>query len=69
MIPVWMALTFSQVTELQKRLNLCSHSVVKLREATQMFLLVDNVKGMTSKKSFKYGECGSFDYFIILFPS
>ena len=37
-----------------------SHSVVKLHEATQTFVMVDYVRGMTVK-SCKYGEDGSVD--------
>ena len=32
---------------------MCSHSVVKLHEATEMFMMVDFVRGMTAKKFFK----------------
>ena len=35
----------------QESSNLCSHSVVKLREATQMFMMVDYVREMAVKKS------------------
>ena len=37
---------------------LCRHSAVKLNEATQMFLMVDNVREVTVKTFFKCGEYG-----------
>ena len=40
--------------------RLCSHSVVKLHEAAQMFMMVDYVREMTEKNSRKNGEYGSF---------
>ena len=46
---------------------MCSHSVVKLHEATQMFLMVEYVKKMTVKKSCKYGENGLFEHLLFLF--
>ena len=36
----------------QENKSLCSYSVEKLHEATQMFMMVDYVKEMTLKKSF-----------------
>ena len=36
---------------------------VKLHEAAQMFVLVDDVRKMTVKKSCKYGEYGSCVHF------
>ena len=47
---------------------MCSHSVLKLHEATEMFVMVDYVKEMTVKKSYKYGEYGSFEHLLFLFP-
>ena len=35
-----------------ERWNLCSHSVEKLHEATQMFTMVDYFREMTVKKSY-----------------
>ena len=46
MIGVWMTLTF-KVTGLRESLNFYSHSVVKLHEAAQIFLIVDNVREKT----------------------
>ena len=40
---------------------------LKLHEATQMFMMVDNVREVTSKKSCKYDGYGSFDHFLFLF--
>ena len=52
-------------------LNLCSHSVIKLHEASQMFMMVDYVRGMTVK-SCRYGEYGSLSIcsscLMIFFP-
>ena len=45
---------------------MCSHCVVKLHKATEMFLMVDCVWEMTVK-SFKYGEYGSFEHCLFLF--
>ena len=44
-----------------------SHSVVKLHETTQMFVMVDFVSEMTVKKSCKYGAYGSFQHSPFLF--
>ena len=48
-------------------LNVCSHSVVKLREAAQMFEMVHFVKEMTVKKFCKYGAYGSFGHLHFVF--
>ena len=53
-------------TGLPASLNMCSHSVEKLREATQMFMIVDYVTEMTVKKSCKYGEYRSFEHLLFL---
>ena len=47
---------------------MCSHSVVKLHEATEMFVMVENVRKMTVsvKKSSRNGKYGSFDHFLFL---
>ena len=37
-------------------LDLCSHSVIKLHDTTQMFMIVDFVREMTVKKSCKHGS-------------
>ena len=44
-----------KVPRLWESLNLCSHSVVKLHKATEMFMMVNYVRGMTVKTSCKYG--------------
>ena len=46
---------------------MCSHSVVNLHEATQMFVMVDYVREMTVQKSSKYGNYGSFEHLLFLF--
>ena len=48
---------------------MCSRSVVQLHEATQIFVVMDYVKEMTVKKSYKCGEYGllnscSFQLFL-----
>ena len=43
-----------------------SHSVVKLYEATQMFVMDDYVREMTVTESCKYGEYGSFERLLLL---
>ena len=45
--------TQAKVTGLRESQNLCSHSVVKLHEATQMLVEVDYVREMI-EKSYKY---------------
>ena len=40
---------------------------MKLHEATQMFMMVDDVREMALKKSCKYGEYGSFEHLLFLF--
>ena len=53
-IPPWMALVFTlKVTDSLESFNLCSHCVVKLHEATQMFLVVHYVREITVKKFFR----------------
>ena len=44
---------------------MCNHSVMKLHEATQMFMMVDFVKEVTSKKSSKYSEYGAFEHLLL----
>ena len=44
-----------------------SHSVVKLHEATEMFVMVDYVREMAMEKSCKYGKYGSFEHLLFLF--
>ena len=44
----------------------CSHSVVKLYEVTQMFVMVDYVREMTVKKCCKYGKYGLFEHLLFL---
>ena len=46
---------------------MCSHSVVKLQETTRMFAMVDYVRNMTVKKSWKYAEYGSFAHLLFFF--
>ena len=41
-------------------------AVVKLLEATQMFVMVDYIREMTVKKS-KYGKYGSFEHLLFLY--
>ena len=50
---------------LQESWNLCSHSLVKLPKATQMFVMVDYVREITVKKSCKNGEYGSFEHLLL----
>ena len=49
-----------------RKVGTCSHSVVKLHEATHMFMMVASVREMTLKKSCNYGEYGSFLHFLLL---
>ena len=42
------------------------HRVVKLHEATQMFVMLDYVRVMTVKKSCKCGKYGSFEHLLFL---
>ena len=61
-----MALNSLKVTELWEQWNLSSHSVQKLHEATQMFMMVGSVGEMTVKKPCKYSEYGSFERLLLL---
>ena len=47
---------------------MCSHSVVKLHEATEMFMMVDYVMMMTVQKSYKckYGDYALFEHLLFL---
>ena len=49
-----------------KSWHLYSYSVVKLHEATHVFVMVDCVREMTANKSCKYGEYGSFEQLLIV---
>ena len=71
-----MTLMFTQGHRVQGKVELvqslycriaCSHCMVELHEAAQMFVKVDYVREMTVKKSCKYGEYGSFEYLFLLF--
>ena len=55
-----------KVTESWKSKNSCNHSVVMLHEATHMFMMVDYVQQMTSKKSCKAGEYELFEHLFFL---
>ena len=44
-----------------------SRCAVKLHEATRMLVIIDCVREVTVKKSFKYGECGSLKH-LLFFP-
>ena len=67
---VWLQLECSwcspKVTQLQENKPFCSHSVVKLHEAIQMFMMVDYVREMGVKKSFMHDEPGSFEHLLLL---
>ena len=66
-IPVWMTLTFTEGHRVYgESKNLCSHSAIKLHEATQMLCMVDYVREMTVKKSSKYGLYGLFEHMLFL---
>ena len=52
LIPAWMNLMFAQGHRSCDRQTLGSHSVEKLHEASQKFMMVDCVKEMTVKESF-----------------
>ena len=56
-----------KATGVQKSWNLCNHSVEKLCEAAQMFVMVDCVREMTVKKSCKYAKYGSCEHLLFLF--
>ena len=58
-----------RTTGLWKSKDWYSHSVVKLREAAQMFVMVDCIREMTVKKSCKYGECGLSEHLLFLFTT
>ena len=64
-----MTLMFTQVTGLRVSQNLCSQFVVKLPEATHMFVMIDRVREMTVKKSCKFAVCGHFEHLLFLFWS
>ena len=59
-----MILMFTQDHRAAGRLEL---SVVKLHEATAIFVMVDYVREVTAKKSCKYGKYGSFENLVFLF--
>ena len=72
-----MVLMFTRVTRLLESQNLCSHSVLKLHEATQMFVSVDYVRKMTVRSSVSMANmdhlniCSScvLFYFVFVFVS
>ena len=49
------------------RVAVVQYSVVKLHEATQIFMMVVSVREVTVKKSSNYGEYGSFQHLLFLF--
>ena len=49
---MWMTLIFTQGHRVIEKLELVQSSVVKLREATQMLVMVDFVREITVRKSF-----------------
>ena len=51
---------------LRKSWKLCSHSVVKLHGAAEMFMMVGYVREMTVKKSCECGEYGLFEHLLFL---
>ena len=68
LIPVWMTLMFSQGHKVAEKLKLVQYkAVVKLHEATGMFVMVDYVREVTVKKSCKCGEYGSFEHLLFMF--
>ena len=66
LIPVWSTLIFTQGHWVTESYNFCNHSVIKLHEETQMFTMVDFVRKMTVKKSYKYGEYRLFEHLLLL---
>ena len=40
---------------------------MKLHEATKMFMMVDYIREMTSKRSCKHGEYGLFEHLTLFF--
>ena len=46
---------------------MCSSCVVKLHEATQMFMMIDYVRKITVKKYCKYGKYELFEHLFFLF--
>ena len=58
---------FFQAIWLRESLNFCTHFVVNVHEATQLFMLVDYLTEMTVKKSCEYDEYGSFEHLLFLF--
>ena len=62
-----MTLMFTQSQRDGGKANLCSYSVIKFYEATQMFPIVDYVREMIVKKSCKYGNWGSYEHFLFLY--
>ena len=47
LIPPWMTLMFRQGHKVMRSKSLCSHTIVELYEATQMFMVVNHVREMT----------------------
>ena len=62
-----MTLMFTEGHRFTGNYNLCSHSVAKLHEVTEMFVMVDYVREMVEKKSWKYCEYRSFEHLLVLY--
>ena len=62
-----MVLLSTQGLRLPGKLELVLFFRYKVYKATQMFVMVDYVREMTSKKSCKYSKYGSFDHVLFLF--
>ena len=66
LIQVWKTVMFTLCHRIMGKLEFMQSFSCKLREATQMFMIVDFVRKITVKKSFKYGEYGSFRALFLL---
>ena len=55
-----MTITFTQGHRITEKMELCRCSVVKQHEETQMFAMVDYIRGIMSKK------CGEYELFELL---
>ena len=64
MSPVWMTLTLTQGHRVTRRLELVLIFCCKVALSSPTYAMVDYVGEITSKKTCKYSECGSFDQLL-----
>ena len=66
LVPVWSTFAFTLGHTVRRKLEFCSHSVVKRHQVAQSFAMVYYVREMTVRKPCMYGHIGSSWVFGLL---